>query len=289
MVTIAVHRPELRAAATVDRCAGRTAAVHRAQVSRGGQCRPGIERPRRRRRHATGYLAGAAALLALAAVQRGEPPRSAQLSLAQTALWLLDAGRTEREQPPEPDRTPTWFDRRIVVAEQGPAEPPDQWWAQPQRRPGPPCPGPEGGWPRELPPYSAEFDTLERGLIADGVVVMHRTARAEDGSQVVVVVVVTTLDPSRIEELLRPHYVASLCVAPAGWTRAQFAEFADCLGEHRRSWELFDIVGSRDALNQPVMRASIIRVPRPMADWAADLPQGILVLHPWLVPVRSRA
>lgn len=43
--------------------------------------------------HATGYLAAAAGLLALASVQLGEGPRAVQLSLVQTARWLLDAGR----------------------------------------------------------------------------------------------------------------------------------------------------------------------------------------------------
>ena len=47
--------------------------------------------------HATGYLAAAAALLALAGIERGEPPRSVRLSLAQTAHWLMSAGTGERE------------------------------------------------------------------------------------------------------------------------------------------------------------------------------------------------
>ncbi|MDQ3628312.1 MAG: CoA transferase [Actinomycetota bacterium] len=55
--------------------------------------------------HATGYLAAAAAALAVAGVQRGEPARSCRLSLAQTAQWLISAGRTvprrEREVQPE--------------------------------------------------------------------------------------------------------------------------------------------------------------------------------------------
>ena len=47
--------------------------------------------------HATGYLAAAAALLSLARVQRGEPPRLVWLSLAQTAEWLWSVGVQERE------------------------------------------------------------------------------------------------------------------------------------------------------------------------------------------------
>jgi hypothetical protein len=46
--------------------------------------------------HATGYLAAAAALLALADVERGKPPRTARLSLAQTAHWLMSVGECER-------------------------------------------------------------------------------------------------------------------------------------------------------------------------------------------------
>ena len=53
--------------------------------------------------HATGYLAAAAALLALAGAQQGQPPRTIQLSLAQTAQWLLSAGTTQRQPPRDPD------------------------------------------------------------------------------------------------------------------------------------------------------------------------------------------
>jgi hypothetical protein len=53
--------------------------------------------------HATGYLAAAASMLALADVQRGASPRSVQLSLAQTAHWLQGAGHTTPEAPSLPD------------------------------------------------------------------------------------------------------------------------------------------------------------------------------------------
>jgi len=55
--------------------------------------------------HATGYLAAAAALLSLAGVTRGEPPQSVQLSLAQTAQWLLSTGTTTpaTAQPLKPE------------------------------------------------------------------------------------------------------------------------------------------------------------------------------------------
>jgi crotonobetainyl-CoA:carnitine CoA-transferase CaiB-like acyl-CoA transferase len=53
--------------------------------------------------HATGYLAAAASMLALADVQHGRPARTVQLSLAQTAQWLLSAGTMPRLPEREPD------------------------------------------------------------------------------------------------------------------------------------------------------------------------------------------
>lgn len=53
--------------------------------------------------HATGYLAAAAGLLAFASVQSGGAPRSVQLSLAQTAQWLLGAGHATPETPRRAD------------------------------------------------------------------------------------------------------------------------------------------------------------------------------------------
>ncbi|SDY32575.1 CoA-transferase family III [Modestobacter sp. DSM 44400] len=57
--------------------------------------------------HATGYLAAAAILLALAGSVRGEPARSVELSLASTAHWLTGTpggGSTGAERPLAPDQ-----------------------------------------------------------------------------------------------------------------------------------------------------------------------------------------
>lgn len=53
--------------------------------------------------HATGYLSAAAGLLALARVQQGRPASAVQLSLAQTARWLLSAGTATRQVPRDVD------------------------------------------------------------------------------------------------------------------------------------------------------------------------------------------
>jgi crotonobetainyl-CoA:carnitine CoA-transferase CaiB-like acyl-CoA transferase len=53
--------------------------------------------------HAMGYLAAAASMLAVASVQHGGSPQSVQLSLAQTARWLLGVGTTSRGEPRRPD------------------------------------------------------------------------------------------------------------------------------------------------------------------------------------------
>jgi len=56
--------------------------------------------------HATGYLAAAAGLRALACAQRGEPVRSARLALAATAHWLTSGGVTDRPPLREVDPAP---------------------------------------------------------------------------------------------------------------------------------------------------------------------------------------
>jgi crotonobetainyl-CoA:carnitine CoA-transferase CaiB-like acyl-CoA transferase len=56
--------------------------------------------------HATGYLAAAAGIMALAAGQADGRPRYERLSLARTAKWFTDAGRAQPSQPREPEAGP---------------------------------------------------------------------------------------------------------------------------------------------------------------------------------------
>ena len=56
--------------------------------------------------HATGYLAAAAAIMALAARHADGRPRYHQLSLARTARWFTDAGRAGQAPPRAPAEAP---------------------------------------------------------------------------------------------------------------------------------------------------------------------------------------
>jgi crotonobetainyl-CoA:carnitine CoA-transferase CaiB-like acyl-CoA transferase len=56
--------------------------------------------------HATGYLAAAAGVMALAASQADGRTRYQQLSLARTAKWFTDTGPTRLSQPREPRAEP---------------------------------------------------------------------------------------------------------------------------------------------------------------------------------------
>lgn len=71
-------------------------------AAEGDSARPGAL-PAQVLDHATGYLAAAAGLLALAGVQLGHAPRRTHMSLAQTAYWLLSAGSTTRQAQREAD------------------------------------------------------------------------------------------------------------------------------------------------------------------------------------------
>jgi crotonobetainyl-CoA:carnitine CoA-transferase CaiB-like acyl-CoA transferase len=73
-----------------------------ARVEARGSEEPGVL-PAQALDHATGYLAAAAALCALARQAREGGGWHARLSLAQTAAWLLRAPRDDREQPAPAD------------------------------------------------------------------------------------------------------------------------------------------------------------------------------------------
>jgi crotonobetainyl-CoA:carnitine CoA-transferase CaiB-like acyl-CoA transferase len=70
--------------------------------------------------HGTGHLMAAAALRALAARERGEPVRSARLSLARTAAELLAAPRRDGPaRPPDPERFRVAFGDVELIAPPG--------------------------------------------------------------------------------------------------------------------------------------------------------------------------
>jgi hypothetical protein len=56
--------------------------------------------------HATGYLAAAAGVMALAATQADGHARYQQLSLARTAKWFTDTGPSRPSQPRQPGAEP---------------------------------------------------------------------------------------------------------------------------------------------------------------------------------------
>jgi hypothetical protein len=60
--------------------------------------------------HATGYLAAAAAVMALAASAADGRARYQQLSLARTAKWFTDTGHSQPSQPREPRTEPLLTD-----------------------------------------------------------------------------------------------------------------------------------------------------------------------------------
>ena len=76
-------------------------------LAEGADGKPG-ELPAQALDHATGYLAAAAAMLAIAGIQRGEPPRHVRLSLAQAAHWLTAAGTRDCSAPREANPEGTW-------------------------------------------------------------------------------------------------------------------------------------------------------------------------------------
>ncbi|MGN6172739.1 MAG: hypothetical protein ACTHPS_07280, partial [Streptosporangiaceae bacterium] len=59
------------------------------------------------------------------------------------------------------------------------------------------------------------------------------------------------------------------------------------LDDHHEEWSLYGWGESSSDDGQACITASLTRVVPEIATWAATLPEGLIVLKPWLSPSRS--
>jgi hypothetical protein len=88
---------------------------------------------------------------------------------------------------------------------------------------------------------------------------------------------------------LRPQLGESLCVVPSRWTKAQLDTVGDYLHYQWELWRLYGLGLHNTDDGQPHMAARLVRVLPEIAAWAATLPNDILLLEPWLMPLRADA
>jgi hypothetical protein len=146
----------------------------------------------------------------------------------------------------------------------------------------PPCPPPAGGWPRQRRGAGWENPDVDLGDLRDTGAAVAVTVFRPRKSQPVLVVAAT--DAGAVEAVLRPQLGPRLCIVPSRWTRAQLREIHDQLFGHWDDWNIFRGGELNASDGQPYLTASFTMVLPEMAAWARDVPDGILVLDPWLAP-----
>jgi hypothetical protein len=103
------------------------------------------------------------------------------------------------------------------------------------------------------------------------------------------VLVVAAGDVAAVEARLRPQLGESLCVVPSRWTKAQLDTVGDYLHYQWELWRLYGLGLHNTDDGQPHMAARLVRVLPEIAARAATLPNDILLLEPWLMPLRADA
>jgi hypothetical protein len=177
--------------------------------------------------------------------------------------------------------TGTWSGGQLHVEQQA-APPPDGAWRP--RWTTPPCPPPPGGWPTQLRRSDVQGGYGLGDLELTGAAVAVTLFRPGPDRAVLVV---AAGDVAAVEARLRPQLGESLCVVPSRWTKAQLDTVGDYLHYQWELWRLYGLGLQNADDGQPHMAARLVRVLPEIAAWAAPLPKGILLLEPWLVPLRA--
>lgn len=150
----------------------------------------------------------------------------------------------------------------------------------------PPCSPPPGGWPHGTP--LANVDTAALTAYQQGHPgTVVRFALLRPSATQVVLYVLTDGDPAAIRSALQATYGNRLCVAASRYTAAQIraAEAAFPVSASAEIgatiYQTFDAIAST---GQIYVEADVAWVTPEMAARAAQQPEGLLRLHPWLAP-----
>ena len=177
--------------------------------------------------------------------------------------------------------TGTWSGGQLAVEQQ--TAPPPRSAPRP-RWVIPPCPSPPQGWPSVIRRGDIELDYDLGDMVETGAAVAVTLFRPGPNQAVLVV---AASDVAAVEAWLRPQLGDSLCVVPSRWTRAQLDAVGDYLHRHHEQWTLYQWGPQNTDDGQAHMAARLVRVLPEIAAWTATLPQDILLLQPWLIPLRA--
>jgi hypothetical protein len=148
----------------------------------------------------------------------------------------------------------------------------------------PPCPPPDGGWPRGTWALRSKIDFSE--LLASGAAV---TVAIFWPSRTQAVIVVAASDIPAVEAALRPLLGQGLCVVHTRWSRAELAAVRAHVEARFDEWTIQSVRESVDNTGQALVCVNLGRVTPDVAAWAGGIPHGMLLLDASLMPYRPRA
>ena len=168
-----------------------------------------------------------------------------------------------------------WTQHQLDVLDQQPPRPPSLDDVDLSH---PPCRPPSGGWPM------GDTDENLDAAQAHGEEVVH-LATFRPGSRQAMLVV-TSDDPELTTRRLAPVYGDRLCVVRSKWSRAQIETVRRELKAHMHDWNAYiGGFGGSDAQGQVRFELEVVHVLPALASYAERLPDGLLVVNPWLAPV----
>jgi hypothetical protein len=195
------------------------------------------------------------------------------------------SSRFEREGAVEGYSTLTgiWTAGLLRVDHQAP---PQGWqYGERPRWQVPPCPPPEGGWPRPTWGSADKILDYDLGNLREtGVAVAVTSFRP---SEDLAVLVVAASDPDVVEAQLRPQLGPLLCVIRSKWTRDELEAVRAHLKAHHGDWYVYRWGYTTASDGQGQISAHLTRMLPEVSDWAGALPSGILKLQPWLTRVTA--
>jgi hypothetical protein len=179
--------------------------------------------------------------------------------------------------------TGSWSGEQLEVEQQAAPSPRSASWP---RWVTPPCPPPAGGWPTVMGRGDIELDYNLGDLLETGAAVAVTLFRPGPDQAVLVV---AASDVAAVEARLRPQLGELLCIVASQWTKAELDAVGDYLHAHHEQWGIYQWGPQNTDDGQAHMAARLVRVLPEIASWAAALPEGILLLEPWLMPLRTGA
>jgi hypothetical protein len=174
----------------------------------------------------------------------------------------------------------TFRDGTLVVADQwcggeGARRSTPQWSV-------PPCDSPPGGWP------VGEADTnLEIAEDLVGAEVVAVTMFRPSSRQIVAVM--ASDDPALTRRRLGGALGDRLCVVQSKWSGDQVRNVRGALDTNHDAWLLYSCGATASADGQRQLTVKVVHVTSGFAEFAATVPEGLLIVEPWLTPAKPRA